>query len=109
MTGVWSLGSEMLRNIESFWCPIRFRSDLKCDNCKLDFPDVDGAWVPFDSDIATAAAKAQEMYPGPNGVNGWFGHPTRLTHEGQSLASTALAPPEQTPADSAPDTPRPGA
>ncbi len=42
MTGVWSLGSEMLRNIESFWCPIRFRSDLKCENCKLDFPDVDG-------------------------------------------------------------------
>ncbi|HRK17124.1 MAG TPA: hypothetical protein PK490_22775, partial [Prosthecobacter sp.] len=24
MTGVWSLGGEMLRNVESFWCPIRF-------------------------------------------------------------------------------------
>ena len=23
MTGVWSLGSEMLRNVESFWCPIQ--------------------------------------------------------------------------------------
>ena len=25
MTGLWALGSEMLRNIESFWCPIQFR------------------------------------------------------------------------------------
>ena len=23
MTGVWSLGTEMLRNVESFWYPIR--------------------------------------------------------------------------------------
>jgi hypothetical protein len=23
MTGVWSLGSEVLRNVESFWCPLR--------------------------------------------------------------------------------------
>ena len=29
MTGVWALGSEMLRNVESFWCPIRF-----CEDCK---------------------------------------------------------------------------
>ena len=87
MTGVWSLGSEMLRNIESFWCPIRFGSDAKCDNCRIDFPDVDGGWVPFDSDTATAAAKSAEMYPGPGGVNGWFGHESRkpqgLTVEGE--------------------------
>src|SRR5207237_9059785 len=30
MTGVWSLGTEMLRNVESFWCPIRFASATKC-------------------------------------------------------------------------------
>ena len=29
MTGVWSLGTEMLRNVESFWCPLRFSSDAK--------------------------------------------------------------------------------
>jgi hypothetical protein len=46
MTGVWSLGTEMLRNVESFWCPIRFRSDKKCENCTLDFPDVDNGWAP---------------------------------------------------------------
>ena len=32
MTGVWSLGSEMLRNVESFWCPIRFDSTKKCEH-----------------------------------------------------------------------------
>ena len=40
MTGLWSLGSEMLRNIESLWCPIRFDSQKKCENCRIDFPDV---------------------------------------------------------------------
>ena len=29
MTGVWSLGTEMLRNVESFWCPIRFSCEKK--------------------------------------------------------------------------------
>src|SRR5262245_19550612 len=37
MTGVWSLGTEMLRNVESFWCPIRFSSEAKCENCRVDF------------------------------------------------------------------------
>lgn len=42
MTGVYSLGAEMLRNVESFWCPIRFYNGKKCENCKLDFPDIEG-------------------------------------------------------------------
>src|SRR2546425_2458882 len=42
MTGVYALGAEMLRNVESFWCPIRFASGKKCDTCKLDFPDING-------------------------------------------------------------------
>src|SRR5207249_402395 len=29
MTGVYSLGAEMLRNVESFWCPIRFYEGKK--------------------------------------------------------------------------------
>ena len=43
LTGVYSLGAEMLRNVESFWCPIRFYDGKKCDNCKLDFPDIERA------------------------------------------------------------------
>lgn len=45
MTGVYSLGAEMLRNIESFWCPIRFYEGKKCENCRMDFPDIEGGWV----------------------------------------------------------------
>ncbi len=85
MTGVWSLGSEMLRNIESFWCPIRFGSSAKCDNCRIDFPDVAGDWVAADADIADAAAVLDEKYPGPGGVNAWFGHPVRVTVEGDKV------------------------
>jgi len=84
MTGVWSLGTEMLRNVESFWCPIRFRSDKKCENCTLDFPDLDNGWAPADGTMADAVKVHAEKYPGPDGVNAWFGHPTRLTIEGES-------------------------
>jgi len=93
MTGVWSLGSEMLRNVESFWCPIRFDSARKCENCRHDFPDVEHGWVRADASIADAAALVEEKYtadprkPAPDGAprwNPWFGHPARLTVEGKS-------------------------
>jgi hypothetical protein len=86
MTGVWSLGSEMLRNVESFWCPIRFDSTKKCENCRIDFPDVDGGWAPSTGTIADAAAVLDRKYPGPNNTNPWFGHPTRLTVNGSEPA-----------------------
>jgi len=83
MTGVWSLGSEMLRNVESFWCPIRFRSDLKCDNCHHDFPDVVSEWVPASSNMADVAAKLEQRYLTDKPEhNSWFGHPVRLTVKG---------------------------
>lgn len=88
MTGLWSLGSEMLRNIESLWCPIRFDSAKKCENCRIDFPDVAGGslpgdtphegWVDADADIAQAAALLERQY-GHTEHRGWFGHPTRPT------------------------------
>ncbi|MFW5681390.1 MAG: hypothetical protein ACOC1G_00140 [Phycisphaeraceae bacterium] len=87
MTGLWSLGSEMLRNIESLWCPIRFDSQKKCENCRLDFPDVAGgsgetgdpkaSWVPADTDIAAAAELLEQQY-GNTDHRGWFGHQTRV-------------------------------
>ena len=85
MTGVWSLGSEMLRNIESFWCPIRFGDQTKCENCTVDFPDIDNGWAPFDGGLDAAAKTVAEKYPGPHGVNGHFLHETRaaLTVEGE--------------------------
>lgn len=86
MTGVWSLGTEMLRNVESFWCPIRFSSTAKCENCRIDFPDIDGGWAKAEGTIADAAAVVDRHYPAPNGDNSWFGHPARLTVKGKDIA-----------------------
>jgi hypothetical protein len=92
MTGVWSLGSEMLRNVESFWCPIRFRSDKKCDNCKIDFPDVDGSWAPADGTMQQVVEVLADNYPGPEDdrgkpVNAWHGHRVRLTVNGEDFGT----------------------
>jgi hypothetical protein len=81
MTGVYSLGAEMLRNVESFWCPIRFYDGKKCDNCKLDFPDINGGWVPPTGTMSDVAAVVSEKYGA--GERTWFGHPARLTVRGK--------------------------
>lgn len=85
MTGVWSLGSEMLRNVESFWCPIRFDSAKKCAHCALDFPDVVHGWVPADGAMTDVAKTLETMFS--NGRQGWFGHPARLTLRGEELGA----------------------
>lgn len=85
MTGVWSLGSEMLRNVESFWCPIRFSSTAKCANCSIDFPDVSHGWVDARGTMAQVTAKLDEMYPPAARSRPWFGHPVRVTVNGNDL------------------------
>jgi len=86
MTGVWSLGTEMLRNVESFWCPIRFSSTAKCENCKTDFPDITGGWVRAEGDMAEVAAVLEKQYPSASKAdNSWFGHPARLTVNGNAI------------------------
>jgi hypothetical protein len=90
MTGVYSLGGEMLRNVESFWCPIKFYNGKKCENCTIDFPDVEGGWVPAEASIVEAAAKIDEMYG--DGRREWFGHPARkrtvtITVEGEGIGA----------------------
>lgn len=84
MTGVWSLGGEMLRNVESFWCPIRFSSPEKCENCKVDFPDINGGWTRADGTMHDVVNTLDSKYPGP-GVKAWFGHPARLTVKGKPV------------------------
>jgi hypothetical protein len=83
MTGVYSLGAEMLRNVESFWCPIRFYEGKKCANCAVDFPDLDNGWVAPDATMHDVVAKMEEMYG--DGRREWFGHPARLTVRGQPI------------------------
>ena len=85
MTGVWSLGSEMLRNVESFWCPIRFYSDKKCDNCAVDFPDLNNGWVAASGSMADVVGVLKDRYADRSATNTWFGHPARLTVEGKTV------------------------
>lgn len=75
MTGVWALGSEMLRNVESFWCPIRFRDEAKNRYVATDFPDVE-KWVPADGTLEDAVQAFEEQY-GSVEENSWWGHPDR--------------------------------
>ena len=83
MTGVYALGAEMLRNVESFWCPIRFYDGKKCDNCKVDFPDVAGGWVPATGNMTDVVVTMEQQYG--EGNHAWFGHPTRLTVKGKAV------------------------
>lgn len=76
MTGVWSLGTEMLRNVESFWCPIRFYSEKKCENCKIDFPDVDEAWVKNSGNMNDVVELLDCKYSQVK-ERSWFGHKSR--------------------------------
>ena len=76
MTGVWSLGTEMLRNVESFWCPVRYSNTAKCSNCVREFPDIDGGWVDAGGDVRDAALVVRDKYGG-DGPNAWFGHDSR--------------------------------
>jgi hypothetical protein len=85
MTGVWSLGTEMLRNVESFWCPIRFYSGKKCENCTIDFPDIDNGWVDADGTMGDVVKVLQEKHK--DGDHSWFGHPRRVTVEGKPQVS----------------------
>ena len=75
MTGVWSLGSEMLRNVESFWCPIRFRDPVKNRNASTDFPDV-AKWAPADGTMEDAVRAFEAHYDGKR-KNSWWGHHDR--------------------------------
>jgi hypothetical protein len=83
MTGVYCLGGEMLRNVESFWCPIRFYDGKKCANCAIDFPDINHGWIEPGKSMADVVTKMEEMYTTPPRAH--FAHPARLTVHGKQL------------------------
>ncbi|HHP7230267.1 MAG TPA: hypothetical protein ACFCUY_05335 [Xenococcaceae cyanobacterium] len=76
MTGVWSLGTEMLRNVESFWCPIKFYEGKKCANCQLDFPDIENGWVAHDGKMQDVVELLDAKYAQVT-ERSWFGHQSR--------------------------------
>lgn len=90
MTGIYSLGGEMLRNVESFWCPIRFYDGKKCENCRVDFPDIDNGWVPPDGTMDQVESLLDEKYG--SGRREWFGHPMRLTISAHSSDADHSSP-----------------
>jgi len=90
MTGIYALGGEMLRNLESFWCPIRFYPGKKCENCKLDFPDIPH-WVPPDGTLEDVEKKLVEKYAGRK-WNSWWSHPERKTPEPPADPTSATSP-----------------
>lgn len=75
MTGLWALGSEMLRNIESFWCPIQFLDETKNRNAAIDFPDI-AKWAPPEGTMEDAVRAFEKHYDGKR-KNSWWGHPDR--------------------------------
>ncbi len=76
MTGVFSLGAEMLRNVESFWCPIRFYHDKKCENCQIDFPDINKGWVRNGGTMEEVVETLEENMPEGKPWS-WFGDPDK--------------------------------
>lgn len=77
MTGIYSYGAEMLRNVESFWCPLKFQDGKKCENCKIDFPDIE-EWAAADGDIQGLHDLVLEKYSTDmQEPNPWFGHESR--------------------------------
>ncbi len=76
MTGVYMLGLEMLRNVESFWCPIKFSRPDKCTLCAKGFPDV-RTWVPSNGKMDDVVELIDEQYPMKAKTFSWFGHPKR--------------------------------
>jgi hypothetical protein len=98
MTGVWSLGTEMLRNVESWGCPIRFSCEKKCANCAIDFPDVNSGWVHASGSMADVVKTLDRMYPSPKEPQAWFGHPLRKAHVGASSKKPEPQPDQNVPA-----------
>ena len=50
MTGQWSLGTEMLNQVETFWCPLAFVDKEKCGKCAQFFDMTQ--WAPSETDAA---------------------------------------------------------
>ena len=53
-----------------------FYDDKKCENCKLDFPDIEGGWVATDGTMDDVEQILKQKYGDRH--NSWFGHPDRL-------------------------------
>lgn len=74
--GVYALGGEMVRNNESFWCPIRFYDSKHCENCQIDFPDLK-EWIPQDKKMEDVENLLKSKYTKERKIFSWYKHPSR--------------------------------
>lgn len=74
--GVYALGGEMVRNNESFWCPIRFYSQKHCENCEMTFPDLK-EWVEPTGSIEQVQELLEKKYPKNQRPKSWYAHSSR--------------------------------
>jgi len=73
MTGLWSLGTEMLRHLESMWCPLRFGRADQCARCTATFPDI-AQWAPAEGGVEGVRAFLELHYEGrPLGARAHLG------------------------------------
>ncbi len=78
MTGVYSMAGEMLRNVESFWCPVRFQNPSKCKKCVVEFPDIEEWAVPEEKSVDSVVDLMKEKYFNTKQkYHRWFGHADR--------------------------------
>jgi len=64
-----------------------FDNTKKCENCAIDFPDLDHGWVAADGNMAQVVETIEKEHAG--GHHEWFGHPVRLTMKGKEIEPTA--------------------
>ena len=69
---IYSLGSEMIRNNESWWCPIQFHDQDKCARCVSDFPDLD-IWVKPEGTMQDVKDHLLERYCPKKKPRAWSG------------------------------------
>jgi len=70
---IYSLGAEMIRNNESWWCPIQFHDLEKCQRCVPDFPDI-AKWVPPTGSLQEVKDDLLKRYCPKKTPRAWTGY-----------------------------------
>jgi hypothetical protein len=69
---IYSLGAEMIRNNESWWCPIQFHDADKCARCVTDFPAIP-KWVNPEGSMQDVKDNLRARYCPKKRPRGWEG------------------------------------
>lgn len=70
---IYALGGEMIRNNESWWCPIQFHDQNKCQLCVEQFPDIEH-WVKPEGTMQDAKDLLLSRYCPKKKPRAWYGY-----------------------------------